>query len=124
MKRITRDNMEEFLGHYHDFRDSLIKTVVYDCDQAKIELIIDTFWRGEVKLNQENKYESSKKKIKMVFYEVESVSVKEMFSWDYISGAYLKYIKLHNKEYLCFADNDNDPSFYCVCESIEYEEIS
>ena len=46
-----------------------------------------------------------------------------MFSWDYINKVFIKYIKLDNKEFICFASDEQDPVIYIVCESIKYEEI-
>ena len=43
--------------------------------------------------------------------------------WDEIYKAYIKYIKLDNKDFICFASDEKDPLIYIVCESIEYEEI-
>ncbi len=58
----------------------------------------------------------------MVFNDVEQCNNKEIFSWDYINNAFIKYIKLNNKEYICFAIDEKEPQVYIVCESLEYEE--
>lgn len=124
MKQLTKDKVEEFLEYYHNFHDGIIKSVIYDCDQARIKVIIEASWIGEVEVNREGKYNNKKKNVKVVFSGVENANIKEMFSWDFIMEAYLKYINMNNKEYICFADNDTSPNFYCVCEKLEYEEIS
>lgn len=123
MKQLTKDNIDEFLEYYHNFHDGLIKSVIYDCDQARIKLIIEAFWVGDVKIDQEGKYKTKKRSIKIIFSEVEKANIKEMFSYDFIMEAYLRYISMNNKEYICFADNDTNPNFYCVCKSLEYEEM-
>lgn len=46
-----------------------------------------------------------------------------MFPWDYINNSFIDYINIKNKDFICFADNQNDPLVYIVCESMEYEEL-
>lgn len=60
----------------------------------------------------------------MIFYGVENVRMKESFSWDYIYTAFIKYVKIKNKEYICFASDENEPFVSIVCDYIEYEEFS
>lgn len=61
--------------------------------------------------------------MRMILYDVEQCNIKEMFSWDYIERIFMKYIKLNNKEFICFASDEQKPAIYVVCENIEYEEI-
>ena len=122
MKKISKDNLNDFLEYYHSFHDSNIIGVNYDILNEKIQLLIDAFWCGEPILKN-NKYETNKARLKLVFYNVIECNNKEIFSWDFMKEAYIKYIKLHNKEYLCFASDKEDPCIYIICDSIEYEEI-
>lgn len=74
-------------------------------------------------LKEDNSYQTNKIKMRMVLHNVERCNNKEMFMWDEIYKAYIKYIKLDNKDFICFASDEKDPLIYIVCESIEYEEI-
>ncbi len=123
MKKITKDNLNEFIDYYHEFHDSRITNVNYDISKSEIELLIDVFWSGEPTLKEDNSYQTNKIKMRMVLHNVERCNNKEMFMWDEIYKAYIKYIKLDNKDFICFASDEKDPLIYIVCESIEYEEI-
>ena len=123
MKKITKDNLNEFIDYYHEFHDSRITNVNYDISKSEIELLIDVFWSGEPTLKEDNSYQTNKIKMRMVLHNGERCNNKEMFMWDEIYKAYIKYIKLDNKDFICFASDEKDPLIYIVCESIEYEEI-
>ena len=123
MKKITKDNLNEFIDYYHEFHDSRITNVNYDISKSEIELLIDVFWSGEPTLKEDNSYQTNKIKMRMVLHNVERCNNKKMFMWDEIYKAYIKYIKLDNKDFICFASDEKDPLIYIVCESIEYEEI-
>lgn len=117
MKTISKENLQEFINKYHYFHDSFITNIYYDILKSQIELTMDVFWIG-------NEVESTHgTKIKMIFNKVERYSSKEVFSWEYINHAFLSYINLKNKEYLCFATDENNPFVYVVCEEIMYEEL-
>lgn len=120
---ITKDNSSSFIEYYHGFHDSHITNINYDIMLSKIELFIDVYWSGEPILKEDRTYETNKTKMKMIFNGVEQCNNKEMFSWDYISDAFIKYIKIRNKEFICFASDENDPLVYIVCDNIEYEEL-
>lgn len=122
MKKITKDNLKEFMEYYHELHDSCITNINYDILDSKIELYLNVLWSGEPKLKENNTYQTNKVKIKMVFNDVEQCNNKEIFSWDYINNAFIKYIKLNNKELICFASDEKEPQVYIVCESLEYEE--
>lgn len=122
MKKITKDNLKEFMEYYHELHDSCITNINYDILDSKIELYINVLWSGEPKIKENNTYQTNKVKIKMVFNDVEQCNNKEIFSWDYINNAFIKYIKLNNKEFICFASDEKEPQVYIVCESLEYEE--
>ncbi len=122
MKTINASNIDDFLEYYHNFHDATIKSAIYDCSKAQAKIVIKTFWVGENAINNE-KLVPKNKLVKIVFNNVEKINIREIFSWDYIMEVYFKYITLNKKEYMCFADNDTNPKFYCVCESMEYDEI-
>lgn len=122
MTLITKDNLSQFTEYYHGFHDSYITNINYDIKNSKIELSIDVYWAGEPKLKEDGTYETNKTKIKIIFNNVNKCNIKEIFSWDYIYNIILKYIKIENKEFICFATNEKDPSIYIVCDNIEYED--
>lgn len=123
MNKITKDNLDEFIEYYHGFHDSYITNVNYDISKSKIELLINVYWSGQPILKEDKTYQTNKIKMRMILDGVEQCNIKEMFSWDYINEAFIKYIKLANKEFICFASDEQEPMVYIVCESIEYEEI-
>ncbi len=120
---ITKDNLSSFIEYYHGFHDSYITNINYDIRLSKIELFIDVYWSGEPILKEDSTYETNKTKMKMIFNGVEQCNNKEIFSWDYISDAFIKYIKIKNKEFICFASDEKEPLVYIVCDNIEYEEL-
>lgn len=123
MKKITKDNLDEFIKYYHGFHDSYITNINYDISKSKIELLIDVCWSGQPILKEDNTYQTNKIKMRMILDKVKQYNNKEMFSWDYINEALIKYIKLDNKEFICLASDEQEPLVYIVCEGIEYEEI-
>lgn len=123
MELITKDTLSSLLEYYHYFHDSYVLGINYDVNKAQIEIMIDVGWSGKPKLKKDGYYETNKTKVKLTFYDVEQCNNKEIFSWDYINEAYLEYIKVDNKEFLCFASDEEEPFVYIVCEKIEYEEL-
>lgn len=123
MNELNKNNLGEFLKFYHSFHDSYITNINYDVTKSQIELLIDVYWSGEPTLKEDNTYETNKTKMRMICEGVEKCNNKESFSWDYINDVYLNYIKLNNKEYICFASDEDDPYVYIVCDNIKYEEI-
>lgn len=123
MKIIDASNIEEFLEYYHNFHDSTIVSAIYDCAKATAKILIKTFWVGETEINN-GKMIPKKNIVKLVFNNVEKINIREVTPYDYIMEVYFKYITLDNKKYMCFADNDTNPKFYCVCESMEYDELN
>ena len=124
MKKITKDNLNEFIYYYHAFHDSYITNINYDIKKSEIELLIDVYWSGEPIKKEDKTYETNKTKMKIVFKGVEQFNTKEIFSWDYIYEAFIKYINIKNKEYICFATDEENPQIYIVCDQIEYEEMN
>ena len=120
---ITKDNLLSFMEYYHNFHDSYITNVNYNIELSRIEVMIDVCWSGKPTLKENMKYETNKTKIKMVFNDVKQCYNKEIFYWDYIDKAFLKYIEIKNEEFICFASDENEPLIYIVCDNIEYEEL-
>ena len=120
-KKIIKNNLNEFLDYYHGFHDSHISNVDYDISKSKIELYIDVFWSGELMLREDNTYETNKTKIKIVFNGIEMCNIKEINSGNEIEECFIKYIKLNNKEFICFASADTNPWIYIISDSMEYE---
>ena len=123
MKKITKDNLDEFINYYHEFHDSYITNVNYDISKSQIELLINVRWAGKPILREDKTYQTNKIKMRMILNNIEQCNNKEMFSWDYINEIFIKYIKLNNNEFICFASDEQEPLIYIVCESVEYEEI-
>lgn len=120
---ITKDNLSSFIEYYHGFHDSYITNINYDIRLSQIELFIDVYWSGDPILKEDRTYETNKTKMKMIFNGVEQCNNKEIFSWDYISDAFIQYIKIKNKEFICFASDEKEPLVYIVCDNIEYKEL-
>ena len=123
MEKITKENLNDFMDYYHELHDSYIKEFNYDVYGSKIELLIDVCWSGEPTLNSNNKYETNRTNLRMFLNNIETFNIKDYFSWDYIDKLYMNFIKLEDKEYICFASSEEDPLIYIVCDSIEYEEF-
>lgn len=123
MNKITKDNLDEFINYYHEFHDSYITNVNYDISKLQIELLINVRWAGKPILREDKTYQTNKIKMRMILNNIEQCNNKEMFSWDYINEIFIKYIKLNNNEFICFASDEQEPLIYIVCESVEYEEI-
>lgn len=116
MKKITEDNLEEFLETYHDLHDSWIADIKYNIFDSKIELLFEF-------INDPKRLDPEKKKLRMIFNDVQQCDIREMYSWDYIQEAYLDYILFEEDEYICFANDEKEPMIYIVCEDIDYEEV-
>ena len=120
MKELTRENLKEFMDYYHYLHDSFIEKINYDVSDSKIEILIDVGWSGELIVKNSKTY-SNKTKLKMVFNNIETFNIKDYFLVDYINKAYIKYVKLDNTEYICFATDEKEPLIYIVCDYIEYK---
>lgn len=121
MNKINKDNLTAFLEYYFYLHDSFISDIK-DFDN-KIELIINVFWSGKPILKEDNTYETNQTKLRIVLNNIERRSDEEDYFSDYIDEVFISFIKLNNMEYICFASNKKEPSFYAVCESMEYEEL-
>lgn len=115
MNKITKENLNDFLDQYHGFHDSCISSINYLISNSQIEMIIDLYWE-----DKQIKKDEKSNKIKLIFNNIKQYSNKEIFSWDFIHSVYLGYVKLEDNEYICFADDEDHPLIYVVCESIMY----
>jgi len=124
MYKITKETLNVFLEYYHYFHDGIIEKVNYDIKNDQIELIVRLIFKGEIKLSLDGKtYLKNETTIRLLFKKIVEINIKEIFSWDFISNAFLKFIKFKNQECVCFATNENNPDIYIVSEFLEYEEI-
>lgn len=114
MNQITKENINEFCSNYEFLHDAFITNINYDIFKSEIEILLTNVF-----IVENGKY----LKMRLAFKGVEQCNNKEIFSWDYITQAFIKYIKIKNKEYICFANDDEDPFVYIACDSIEYEVI-
>lgn len=124
MKLITKENLLQFVDYYHGFHDSHITALNYNIAAAKIECLIDVYWSGEPTITSSGVYETNKTKVRIIFNEIEQCNNKAMFAWDYINNPFIDYVNIKNKEFICFADDQQNPLVYIVCESMEYEELN
>ncbi len=123
MINLTKENLLEFLEHYHYFHDSTISNVEYDVNKSEINLLIDVCWSGEQKLKDDKHYETNPKKLKIVFEQIEEFNNKGIFSWSFIYNVYVKFFILNDKEFICFANEEKEPFLCIVAENAKYEEI-
>lgn len=123
MKNINKKNITNFMNYYHNFHDSNILNINYIIKESKIEIILNVCWSGIPVLNEDKTYQTNGVVLKMIFYDILQYNNREMVIDNKINKAFLKYIKLNDREVLCFADSVDKPSFYVVCDRIEYEEI-
>lgn len=117
MEILNKENIDKFINDFHSFHDSSITHIAYDVTKSQIGMFVDVNSNAD----ETNFDEVNKKKLRLLFKDVEKCNNKEIFSWNYIDKAYIKYIKLDNREYLCFASDEEDPFVYIVCDTIAYE---
>ena len=79
MKRINKDNLIEFINHYHGLHDSYVTNMNYNIMEEKIEMYIDVCWSGEPKLKDDGYYKTNKTKLKILFKKVCKFNIKEFF---------------------------------------------
>ena len=121
MKELSKENLNWFIMHYYDLHDSYIQKINYDVFDSKIELLIDVCLSGKPILKGGKMFQPTKARLRLVLNDIKTFEIKDYFSWDYINKVYIKYIKLDNKEYICFATDEKEPLIYIVCNDIEYE---
>lgn len=125
MKKVMKENLEEFKNYYHWFHDSTITNVVFNEKKKELTLFLNVFWSGKPFVKPDGYYETHPVKMKMVFHGVKEYK-DNLDSEDYmgyIDDAYLEFIRIDKKEYICFAEDNEEPYFYVVALSCEYEEI-
>ena len=125
MKKITKNNIEEFIKNYHFFHDSYIKKINYDYNNSKVEMHLDVYWQGNPDLKEDGSYETNKTKIKVLFTGIESFSDTEEYSS--IDDTIVKCFQKNGKDlftisFKSFEPNEK-PYLSITCESIEYEEF-
>lgn len=122
---ITKENLEQFKDYYHWFHDSTISKVVFDKIKNELILFVDVYWSGEPYVKPDGFYETHPVKMKMLFSDVKEYK-ENLDSEDYmgyIDEAYMEFITLNKKEYICFAEDKEEPFFYVIAKSCKYEEI-
>lgn len=123
MKKLNKDNLTEFIEYFHGFHDSYITNINYDIEKSEIEIIINVCWSGNPRLKEDGYYEINKTKIRMIFNDIKQCNNKEIYYWDYISSAYIKYIRIDDEDFICFASDEEEPLVYILCKSIQYEKL-
>lgn len=125
MITITKENLEQFKDYYHWFHDSTISKVVFDKTKNELSLFVDVYWSREPYVKPDGFYETHPVKMKMLFSDVKEYK-DNLDSEDYmgyVDDAYMEFIVLDKKEYICFAEDKDEPFFYVVAKSCIYEEI-
>ncbi len=122
MKQLTKENLISFKDNYHDFHDSYVKDVIYDFKKSHVDILLEVWWVGERIKKEYGTYEPNKIRMRLSCNNVFQYNFKEIFS-DYIDEAFLKYVKIKDKEYICFATDNKEPLISVICENMEYEEL-
>lgn len=120
---MTKENINEFLSYYHYFHDSRINKIDYNIDEDKIDIYINACFAGQIFL-EDGVYNKSWRKIKIQLKKIIKCNIQEFYTYDDINELFLKFIKKNNQDFVCFATEEENPSIYIVCESIEYEELN
>ena len=105
MKKITEENLDEFLNYYHNLHDSWITNINYNIFDSKIEMLIDVAWSGKRFIREDGTTDTNKTKLRMVFNDVQQCDIKELYSWDFIMNCYLNYVTFEDDQYICFAND-------------------
>ena len=123
METINKENLESFLKKYKSLNDGKIESIFYDIKESQIEVIINIAWKEESKKKKDETINITNKKIKLIFKNIEECNNKEIYDYDFIYEAYIKYIKIKEKEYICFASDKTDPFIYIVSAEMYYEKM-
>ena len=118
MIEINKKNLNKVLDDFYNLHDANITNINYNINKTNIEIFIDLYWTKDIKIGDGKR---SNQIMKIIFEGIELINIKELFNWDYIYNIYIKYITIRNKEFICFADAEEDPNVYIVCENIMYE---
>lgn len=122
MTPLTKENLNNFIDYVHNFHDSTIEDVKLDYKKSKIILDLNVFWSGTPTIKKDGTYETYRTKMKMYFEEIEQFRLQETYQ-DYIESALLKFIKIKNEEFFCFASDEQEPSIAIVSKKAFYEEL-
>lgn len=117
MIEISKKNLNEFLDDFYNLHDSVITNVNYNVHQYTVEMFIDLYWIKDIKTGDSKRTD---KIIKIIFEGIEIINIKEL-GWNWILDVYIKYITIKNKEFICFANAEEEPDVYIVCEKLKYE---
>lgn len=120
---IKKSDIKKFMDYYHYFNGSCIKLINYNVSSSKISITIDISWAGNAKLKDDGTLDKEGIKMKMIFKGIKQFENKMISSKNVIEKAYLKYIKMGNKFYVCFATDESNPLLYIISDSMEFEEI-
>lgn len=122
---ITKENLEQFKDYYHWFHDSTLSKVVFDKIKKELTLFVNAYWSGKTYVKPDGFYETHPVKMRMFFSEVKEYkdSLDSEDYMGYIDEAYMEFITLNKKEYICFAEDKEEPFFYVIAKSCKYEEI-
>ena len=123
MKKLTKENIYEFMDYYHFLHDSSIKKLNYNPTESKIDAIFDIYWSGEPTITKDGTYDTHKAKIRMVFTGIDNFSDNEQHN--YIDNSFVECYQKDGKDLICISlqsyDPDEEPYLYIACEKIEYE---
>lgn len=126
MKKITKDNIHEFMEHYHFLHDSFINKLDLNTNDSKIEMIISIYWSGEPTIKEDGTYDTHKKKIRLVLSGINDFKDCEDLSC--IDDTYIECCQKNGKDLICISifspEHDNVQYLYIECENIEYEILS
>ncbi len=122
---VTKENLKQFKDYYFWFHDSTISNVVFDRLTNELILFLDVCWSGKPYVKPDGYYETHPVKMKILFSNVKKYK-NNLDSEDYmgyIEYAHMEFITLDKREYICFAEDKEEPFFYVIAKSCEYEEI-
>lgn len=116
MRKIDKNNYEEFLKIFNDFHDGYVKKIDYDTDKSEVCILFDVC-SNCLKKNEE---------LKMVFKGVDNFTENNPYMINYIDYVYIDFFHRDGKKLICFSlnseDPDEEPYLYVLCKNIEYEE--
>lgn len=123
MKKITKENIYEFIDYYHFLHDSCIKKLNYNPTESKIDAIFNVYWNGKSTIKKDGNYDTYITKIRMIFTNIENFSYNEKHNS--IDNSFVECYKKNGKDLICISlqstDPDEEPYLYIACEKIEYE---
>lgn len=106
------------------FHDSTIANINYDITKNCIEVVINVYWSGEPSKKEDGSLDTHKTKVRVLFNKIHECNNKTLSYFKDVNEAYLKYIYLEGKEYICFADDETNPSVYIISDGMMVEELT